>query len=73
MVPVIAAHLRGKQYVVGERFTVADIALAYTLDWAHEVKLLADYPELVAYMERMYARPKAALRIQQAFALVREA
>lgn len=71
MLPVIAAHMRGRQYVVGERFTVADIALAYTLDWANEVKLLAECPELVAYMERMYARPKAALRITQAFALLR--
>ena len=73
MVPVLAAHMRGRQYVVGERFTVADIALAYTLDWANEVQLLADYPELVAYLERMYARPKAALRITQAFAQLRGA
>jgi glutathione S-transferase len=39
--------------------------LAYTLDWANEVKLLDRCPQLVAYMERMYARPKAPKRIAQ--------
>jgi len=71
MVRVIDAHMRGRQYVVGDRFSVADIALAYTLDWANEVELLQDCPGLVAYMERMYARPHAGLRIQQAFASLR--
>ena len=48
--------------------TVADFVFAYTLDWANEVKLLDRCPQLVAYMERMYARPKAGPRIDAAFA-----
>ena len=71
MVAVLASHMRGRQFVVGDRFSVADIALAYTLDWAHEVKLLGDWPELVAYMERMYQRPHCGLRIAPALAQVR--
>ena len=43
--------------------TVADFVLAYTLDWANEWKVLDRCPQLVAYMERMYARPKAPKRI----------
>jgi hypothetical protein len=30
--------------------------------------LLGECPHLLAYVERMYARPKAAMRIEDAFA-----
>ncbi|HET9445902.1 MAG TPA: glutathione S-transferase family protein, partial [Steroidobacteraceae bacterium] len=59
MAEVAEKHMQGRKYVVGEDVTVADFVLAYTLDWANEVKLLDRSPQLVAYMERMYARPKA--------------
>lgn len=39
-----------------------------TLDWANEVQLLEPFPGLRGYMERMCARPRAALRIAAAFA-----
>ena len=50
--------------------TVADFVLAYTLDWGHEVGLLGDFPALEAYVERMYARPRAAMRIADAMASI---
>jgi glutathione S-transferase len=65
MADVAEKHMQGRTYVVGDSVTVADFVLAYTLDWASEVKLLDRCPQLVAYMERMYARPKAAKRIAQ--------
>jgi glutathione S-transferase len=65
MADVAEQHMQGRTYVVGDGVTVADFVLAYTLDWASEVKLLDRCPQLVAYMERMYARPKAAKRIAQ--------
>jgi glutathione S-transferase len=34
----------------------------------NEVRLLDGFPPLRAYMERMYARPHAPLRIAEAFA-----
>lgn len=68
MAAVLEQHMRGRQFVVGEGVTVADFVLAYTLDWGNEVQLLGDCPQLMSYMERMYARPKAALRIADAFA-----
>jgi glutathione S-transferase len=68
MAAVLAHHLRGRQFVVGERVGVVDFVTAYTLDCANEVGLLRDHPGLVEYMERMYARPKAAPRIAAAFA-----
>jgi glutathione S-transferase len=65
MAAVAEKHMQGRTFVVGDDVTVADFVLAYTLDWANEVKLLDRCPQLVAYMERMYARPKAPKRIAQ--------
>lgn len=71
MAAVLEAHMKGRQFVEGDCVTVADLVLAYTLDWANEVHLLDTFPELRAYMERMYARPSAPLRIAAALASVR--
>jgi glutathione S-transferase len=68
MADVLEEHMNGRQFVVGDAVTVADFVVAYTLDWANEVRLLDDFPQLQAYMERMYARPNAPLRIAQALA-----
>jgi glutathione S-transferase len=70
MAAVLERHMQGRQFVAGNRVTVADFVTAYTLDWGNEVKLLGDYPQLVAYMERMYARPHAPPRIAAAFAAI---
>ena len=50
------------QFLVGHTVTVADLVCAYTLDWANEVGLLDGCPQLLGYLERMYARPPAPLR-----------
>jgi glutathione S-transferase len=65
MADVAEKHMQGRKFVVGDEATVADFVLAYTLDWANEVQLLDRCPQLLAYMERMYARPKAPKRIAQ--------
>lgn len=68
MAEVLDAHLVGREFVAGDHATVADFALAYTLDWANEALLLGDFPRLQTYMTRMYARPAAPMRIAAAFA-----
>ncbi len=68
MAAVLEDHVRGRQFLVGAGATIADLVTAYTLDWANEVELLGDFPQLRAYMERMYARPNAPPRIAEAFA-----
>lgn len=68
MALVLEKHMQGRQYVVSNDVTVCDFVLAYTLDWGNEVGLLGDCPQLIAYMERMYQRPKAAPRIAAAMA-----
>lgn len=70
MASVLEAHMQGRKYVVGDHVTVADFVLAYTLDWANEAKFLGHCPQLKAYMEQMYKRPKAPMRISEAFASI---
>ena len=70
MAAVLEEHLKGRQFVVGDTVTVADFVLAYTLDWANEIQLLEDFPQMHDYMERMYARPHAPMRIAKALASV---
>jgi glutathione S-transferase len=71
MAKVMEKHMSTRQFLVGDRASVADFVAAYTLDWANEIHLLDSAPHLREYMERMYARPKAAPRIAAALASVR--
>jgi glutathione S-transferase len=67
MAAVMEKHLQRRSVLVGDTVSVADFVAAYTLDWANEAQLLGELPTLRAYMERMYARPKAPQRIAEAF------
>jgi len=71
MAAVMEKHLETRPALVGEDVTVADFVAAYTLDMASTVDLLEAFPNLRAYMERMYARSRAPQRIAQAFASFR--
>ncbi|MEO6025827.1 MAG: glutathione S-transferase family protein [Candidatus Binatia bacterium] len=70
MAAVLEHHMEGREFVAGTRVSVADFVTAYTLDWGHEAGLLGGFPNLNAYLERMYARPKAVTRIAAAFAAI---
>jgi len=66
MAAILDEHLEGRQFIVGERLTVADCVTVYLMDWADEVHLLDPFPRLQAYLERLYARPEAPQRIADA-------
>ncbi|HVB82853.1 MAG TPA: glutathione S-transferase family protein [Candidatus Binataceae bacterium] len=68
MAAVLDQHMKSREFVMGDKVTVADFVTAYTLDWANQVQLLDGFPRLKAYMTKMYERPHAAPRIAQAFA-----
>ena len=68
MAAVLEEHMRGREFLVGTRVSVADFVTAWTLDWGDVVGLLGEFPALTAYMQRMYRRPKATPRIAEAFA-----
>ena len=71
MAAVLEKHMTGRRFIEGDSVSVADFVAAYTLDWANEVHLLAASPQLRRYMDEMYTRPKAPMRIAAAFASVR--
>jgi glutathione S-transferase len=71
MAGVLDVHMRDREFVAGDAVTVGDFVLAYTLDWAKLAGQLDPFPRLEAYMERMYARPRAPMRIAEAFASIR--
>ena len=54
----VDGELAGKQYLMGDQFTVADGYLFVVTNWAQYVGLdLSPYPNLVAYRARVGARP----------------
>lgn len=73
MAAVLERHMEGRQYIVGDHVTVADCVTAYLMDWANEQHLLDGFPNLRAYLQRMYARSTAPQRIAEAFASIRAA
>ena len=54
----IDSQLKNKQYLMGDSFSVADGYLFTVSNWAKPMNIdLAPYPNLVAYRERVAARP----------------
>ena len=52
-------QLAGKQYLMGDKFTVADAYLFTVLRWTTRINMdLAKWPNLKAYVDRVAARPK---------------
>jgi glutathione S-transferase len=68
MLAVLDQHMKDREFIVGDRLTVADFNAAYTLDWANEAKMLVDAPRLREYLKAMYARPRAPQTIAEGFA-----
>ncbi|NIF42701.1 glutathione S-transferase family protein [Burkholderia sp. Tr-862] len=66
MATILDKHLEGREFIVGDTLTVADCVTAYLIDWASECNLIEPFPQLRAYLERLYARPKAPQRIAEA-------
>ncbi|ART80724.1 glutathione S-transferase [Oceanisphaera avium] len=54
----VADHLSCHQWMLGERFSAADIQMSFPLEAAMSNKKLADcYPRLNAYVQQLHARP----------------
>lgn len=67
----VDGELAGKQYLMGDQFTVADGYLFVVTNWAQYVGLdLSPYPNLVAYRARVGARP-AVIAAMKAEGLVK--
>lgn len=66
MAAILDRHLDGREFIVGNALSVADCVTAYLIDWANELHLIDTFPQLQAYLERLYARPEAPQRIAEA-------
>lgn len=73
MAAILDRHMEGREFIVGDGMTIADCVTAYVVDWGDEVGLIGGCPNLKAYLERMYARPRAPQRIAEAFASLQPA
>ncbi len=54
---ILEDALAGKEYLVGDRFSVADVIAGSVLGFAKFVELLDGLPNCVAYVQRLDARP----------------
>ena len=54
---LLTQRLGDRQFIVGDKFTAADIVIGYDLILALEIGLLSDYPKLAAYAKRLTERP----------------
>ncbi|MDJ0653094.1 MAG: glutathione S-transferase family protein [Xanthomonadales bacterium] len=54
---LLSQGMGGREFMVADRFTVADIFITHTLNWAVSFKFSIDHPHLQDYLERMNARP----------------
>jgi len=55
----LETQLKGKTYLMGEQFTVADAYLFTVVNWTKFLQIdLAKWPSLAAFQQRVAARPK---------------
>lgn len=54
---VLEDAVDGREYVVGDSFTAADVLIASAIGWMGFLGMLGDYPKLAAYLGRMQQRP----------------
>ncbi|WP_175721568.1 glutathione S-transferase family protein [Burkholderia anthina] len=57
VVNAIATQLANGPYLLGERFTAADVLWASALNWTTMFKLVPETPLIRAYIDRVLARP----------------
>ena len=54
-------YLANQDYFVENRFTVADIIIGYTLNWARRMELVKDFKSINFYLERLLSRENCEL------------
>ena len=58
-------HLEGKQWLVGNNITVADIQMSFGLEAMHNAGKLADSPNMTAYVKRFQSEPSYKLAMKK--------
>lgn len=59
------AHIVDREYLVGGKFTIADIAIGYALFFGRSLELDSEYtPQVSAYLDRLIERPAFQRAVQ---------
>jgi glutathione S-transferase len=53
----VNTHMTGKDFIVGDKFTAADVQMSFVCEVGRAFGKLAAFPALDAYITRMHARP----------------
>ena len=53
--------LKDTDYLVDNRFSITDIIMGYTVNWARRQELLGEFSNLQKYLDRVSARPHCTL------------
>jgi glutathione S-transferase len=56
----LSAQLATGPWLLGERFTAADVIWGTALQWTTQFKIVSATPEIAAYIARFAARPAIA-------------
>ncbi|MEP4147880.1 MAG: glutathione S-transferase family protein [Halioglobus sp.] len=62
----IANKLGDNNYILGDKLSGADFGIGYMVNMAHMLGLLEPFPTLVAYVERLRARPAFQRAVERA-------
>jgi glutathione S-transferase len=57
MLATLTRQLRAGPWLLGERFSAADVLWGYALTWTTGFKLVPELPEIMGYIARFNARP----------------
>lgn len=55
----VEERMKGREYIVGNTFTAADVVMGSVLNFAARFNLLEGFPTLQAYVKRLMERPAA--------------
>ena len=58
---VVNSHLENCEYFGGSRFTLTDILVGWTLNWARRSELTGGFPAIEAYLAKLFSRPYCCL------------
>lgn len=57
IVRVLEEAVGGREYVIGDAFTAADVRVGSAIGWTGFLGILAEHPVLAAYSKGLAARP----------------
>ena len=60
---VLDRFLAENEYLVEDRFTVTDIIVGYSLNWARRQGLIESFPAIDSYLKRLFSRENCVLPV----------